>query len=134
MQLDQLSDSELEIYSRQLLVKGWGLKQQLALKSSVIFLTVENEIAVRYLIAAGVGRIFLKSTDLLKSLLAQNPNVILESMSNYDKLPINCIEVTAVGQKSKFTSIEFESKGSYVLDGILVASAIINKITATIEH
>ena len=56
MQLE-LSDQEIEFYSRQLLVSGWGLKQQLALKNSIVVLSYENDLLALYLAGAGVGEI-----------------------------------------------------------------------------
>ena len=65
----QLTEIELETFSRQLLIKNWGLKQQLNLKLSNILLRSENEIAARYLIAAGIGTLTITNDNLYKNLL-----------------------------------------------------------------
>lgn len=131
MQLEALTEIELEIYSRQLLVKGFGLEQQLALKKSAVFLNFENEVAARYLIAAGVGRIFIKSSEIFETLKNQNPTVSVELFNSYQQLPENCIEVINQGEKSQFVAYHFISTDNELLDGILISSALINKITAT---
>ena len=79
MQLE-LSDQEIEFYSRQLLVSGWGLKQQLALKNSIVVLSYENDLLALYLAGAGVGEIiYEKNAEKIKKL---NPNIRISSKIN----------------------------------------------------
>ena len=52
-----LTDSEIDRYSRQLLLKGWGEKQQLGLRQARIAISSKAKVAIRYLVGAGVGHI-----------------------------------------------------------------------------
>lgn len=83
----QLDENELEIYSRQLLVKGWGLKQQLALKQSVVLIHSENEVVARYLISAGIGHIILKSKALQKELKGFELNTKIDFYDDLKLIP-----------------------------------------------
>jgi len=54
------SDKELERYSRNFLVSGWGLETQKKLKSTQVFMDTFNDTCARYLIAAGIESLLIK--------------------------------------------------------------------------
>ena len=81
---NQLSESEIDRYGRQLLVQGWGSDAQLYLQRAVILIHEQYQEAAFYLAAAGAGKILLlgekDSTQALGRLLAQR-NSQLETLN-----------------------------------------------------
>jgi hypothetical protein len=55
----QLSENEVLRYSRQLILRGWGAKEQLQLRSLRVGVSISLPSAALYLAAAGVGQISL---------------------------------------------------------------------------
>ena len=142
MQLE-LSDQEIEFYSRQLLVSGWGLKQQLALKNSIVVLSYENDLLALYLAGAGVGEIiYEKNAEKIKKL---NPNIRISSKINKAnktenlktlsnaKLsnikPKKCFEIGLKNHDSKHILIPVEINDSQIKTALLTAIKCINMIT-----
>lgn len=108
----QLTEEELEIFSRQLLIKDWSYKNQLALKESIVQLDTENEILARYLISAGIGRLIIKSDSLYRNLLGFElcTELTLESsLSELPKLDLN-ISITSQDNQSILCGITEASK------------------------
>ncbi len=72
-----LTEEQIERYSRQLLLPGWGSRQQQKLLSSSVAISGRAEVAARYLIGAGVGTVtFLGDvTEAAMAAGALNPDV-----------------------------------------------------------
>ena len=141
MQLE-LSDQEIEFYSRQLLVSGWGSKQQLALKNSIVILSYESELLALYLAGAGVGEIvYEKNVENIKKL---NPNIEIKRRINSSKnksnktenfkisndiMPRKCFEIGPENHDSKHILIPIEKNNSPIKTALLTAIKCINIIT-----
>ena len=61
--MDALTEEEIARYSRQLLLQGWGAREQLRLRQIVVGLPVELPSTALYLAAAGVGTLAFTSFD-----------------------------------------------------------------------
>lgn len=74
-----LDPEQIERYSRQLILPGWGLAQQQLLKFSSVLVTNSLPSAVLYLAAAGVGRLGLLGessglSGILEHCISLNPD------------------------------------------------------------
>lgn len=104
MSLELLPD-EIERYSRQLLLKNWGAREQTRLKEIRGLISVRAEVLLRYLVGAGVGRIALfgsdKNSELLRSLSALNnsPHVSEEAEGTYDFFAIFPDEIMQIPER-----------------------------------
>ena len=121
-----LSELELEFYSKQLLVTGWGLKEQLALKESTIIINFKNDLLVLYLAGSGVGRIIYKnSVDKIEEL---NPNITVSKTIDYVDNIDNCFEIVKNNEKSIYKKINLEQNTSEVKSALLTATKCVNTI------
>jgi hypothetical protein len=102
---DILSENDLERYSRNFLISGWGSRVQLGLKESVVVFEVLDEICARYLLAAGIGAIGFNCSDmgLVAKLKDFNSSAQISATSDLDlsKFPINrriliCTQIIAL--------------------------------------
>jgi len=74
----ELNEEEIERYSRQLLLPGWGAREQLALGEAHVAVSARAEAAALYLAGAGIGRLsllFAEDDDLATRLRALNSHV-----------------------------------------------------------
>ena len=123
----ELSEQEIELYSRALLVSGWGLKQQLALKNSIVILNYEDDLLALYLAGAGVGEIVhKKNVEHIKKL---NPNIKISNNISNNISSRKCFEVTKKDHDSKHILIPIEKNNSKIKTALLTAIKCINVIT-----
>ena len=74
----ELTEDQIERYSRQLLLPGWGTREQRALGDAYVTVSARAEAAALYLAGAGVGRISLlfAADDVLATRLRRlNPDL-----------------------------------------------------------
>jgi hypothetical protein len=132
------NEAELEHYSRHFLISGWGTKQQLVLKNAKLFLNVPNEIAARYLSAAGIGNLILSPdlAHLLPQLRELNPNICISLAEHFEQqldnsfLALSCAgpqqsncsrKILVSEDSSEFSLVYFEN--SLKLEKITVPKA-----------
>lgn len=60
----EFSDQEIERYSRQLILRNWGLETQARLKHATVIVSSSFPAACYYLAAAGVGNVCVLPTNL----------------------------------------------------------------------
>ncbi len=127
----ELSEQEIELYSRALLVSGWGLKQQLALKNSIVILNYQDDLLALYLAGAGVGEIvYQKNVERIKEL---NPNVtVIKNIKNTKRVDNikekRSYEIALKNHDSKHAFIAVEKKDSPIKTALLTAIKCINII------
>ena len=85
-----LNADEIERYSRQLILPGWGASEQLHLRELSAYSSACFEACLRYLLGAGLGTLYLpsKCADCLEALRSLNPlanvAVLPENVENVD--------------------------------------------------
>ena len=77
--LNALTESQIERYSRQLLLTGWGSAEQVRLARAAIGVSAKAEIALRYLVGAGIGSVAVLGDempqDVIEDVQLLNPEV-----------------------------------------------------------
>ena len=141
-----LSAEELKRYSRQLIVTGWGIKEQLILKQLRVAIPSSLPSAALYLSAAGVSEIILYGTDpqsendlgqnFKEHLKAFNPfTVVTEigALGPNDKKSVDILIVDnyannspAPGNISYNQHINVPTLSNHLLTGALAANTILH--------
>ena len=80
---------EIDRYARQVSLAGWGAAGQERVRAASIAIAGDGataEMAARYLVGAGVGRLLLSSTRIVKLIADINPHVAVEVATPPDAL------------------------------------------------
>lgn len=81
-----LSPTEIERYSRQLVLRDWTAERQLRLRGTTCLIDADFEFAARYLVAAGMGQTVICGNargGFLEELQALNPDVEVTAAADF---------------------------------------------------
>lgn len=102
--MTELSEKDIERYSRQLLLPAWGMNEQHRISTLHAHLSPRAEAVARYLVGAGIRKIsFLgrRNSQLEKNLQALRPDLEISSADTYDFAAVYFDETESVKKSSK---------------------------------
>lgn len=89
----EFSGQEIERYSRQLILRNWGLETQTRLKHATVIVSSAFPAACYYLAAAGVGNVCVLPTNLVEAASGECLNAMLTHLQALNS-DITCQRVT----------------------------------------